>query len=181
MKVEDRYIRFVNNVTTTMSDEQMTKINFVDLEKLYNFVVEKFFHLNSFRASKIDSKKWFVEGQKNAHSKMPLCRVPEKKALGKDAFCRVPKKWHSAKYIFAECQNKGTRQRGILPSARKKALGKEAFCRVPKNGTRQNTSLLSAEKNTRQSRLCRVPDKIHSAKLPALGKMPVSDSDNYDL
>ena len=43
MKVEDRYIRFVNNVTTTMSDEQMTKINFVDLEKLYNFVVEKFF------------------------------------------------------------------------------------------------------------------------------------------
>ena len=43
MKVEERYIRFVNNVTTTMSDEQMTKINFVDLEKLYNFVVEKFF------------------------------------------------------------------------------------------------------------------------------------------
>ena len=43
MKVEEGYIRFVNNVTTTMSDEQMTKINFVDLEKLYNFVVEKFF------------------------------------------------------------------------------------------------------------------------------------------
>jgi len=43
MKVEERYIRFMNNVTTTMSDEQMTKINFVDLEKLYNFVVEKFF------------------------------------------------------------------------------------------------------------------------------------------
>ena len=43
MKVEERYIRFVNNVSTTMSDEQMNKINFVDLEKLYNFVVEKFF------------------------------------------------------------------------------------------------------------------------------------------
>ena len=42
MKVEERYIRFVNNVTTTISDEQMTKISFVDLEKLYNFVVEKF-------------------------------------------------------------------------------------------------------------------------------------------
>ena len=82
---------------------------------------------------------------------------------------------HTAKCLFAECQ--------------KKALGKDAFCRVPKNGTRQNTSLPSAEKkhsaksslpsaekNTRQSRLCRVPDKIHSAKLPALGKVPVSSS-----
>ena len=29
MKIEKRYIRFVNNVTTTMSDEQMTKINFI--------------------------------------------------------------------------------------------------------------------------------------------------------
>ena len=90
---------------------------------------------------------------------------------------------HTAKCLFAECQNKGTRQNTYLPSARKKALGKDAFCRVPKNGTRQNTSLpsvrkkalgkdafcrvpkngtrqntslLSAEKNTRQSHLCRV-------------------------
>ena len=43
MKVEERDIRFVNNVSTTMLDEQIIKINFVDLEKLYNFVVEKFF------------------------------------------------------------------------------------------------------------------------------------------
>ena len=63
---------------------------------------------------------------------------------------------HTAKCLFAECQNKGTRQRRILPSARKKALGKDAFCRVPKNGTRQNTSLPSVEKGTRQSHLCRV-------------------------
>ena len=89
----------------------------------------------------------------------------QKRALGKDAFCRVPKK-HSAKCLFAECQEK--------------ALGKDVVCWVPKNGTRQNTSLPSAEKkhsakpslpsaekNTRQSRLCRVLDKIHSAKLPA--------------
>ena len=34
MKVEEGYIRFLNNVTTTISDEQMIKINFVDLEKL---------------------------------------------------------------------------------------------------------------------------------------------------
>ena len=40
---EERHIRFVNNVTTTMSNEQMTKIKVVDLEKLYNFIVEHFF------------------------------------------------------------------------------------------------------------------------------------------
>ena len=62
---------------------------------------------------------------------------------------------HTAKCLFAECQNKGTRQNTYLPSARKKALGKDAFCRVPKNGTRQNTSLPSAEKNTRQKTLCK--------------------------
>jgi hypothetical protein len=42
MKLEERYIRFVNNVTTTILDEQMTKIKVVDPEKLYNFVVEHF-------------------------------------------------------------------------------------------------------------------------------------------
>jgi hypothetical protein len=42
MKLEERYIRFVNNVTTTMSDEQISKIKVVDLKKLYNFVVEHF-------------------------------------------------------------------------------------------------------------------------------------------
>ena len=40
-----------------LSNEEMIKINFVDLEKLYNFLVEKFFYLNSFRASKIALKK----------------------------------------------------------------------------------------------------------------------------
>ena len=39
MKLEDKYIRFVNNITTTISDEQMIKIKFVDFQKLYNFVV----------------------------------------------------------------------------------------------------------------------------------------------
>ena len=47
----------MNNVIVALSNEEMTKINFVDLEKLYNFVVEKFFHLNSFRVSKIALKK----------------------------------------------------------------------------------------------------------------------------
>ena len=33
----------MNNVIVVLSNEEMTKINFVDLEKLCNFVVEKFF------------------------------------------------------------------------------------------------------------------------------------------
>ena len=35
-------VDFMNNVIVALSNEEMTKINFVDLEKLYNFVVEKF-------------------------------------------------------------------------------------------------------------------------------------------
>ena len=39
-------MRFVNNVTTTMSDEQMTKIKVVDLDKFYNFYAHDFFSWN---------------------------------------------------------------------------------------------------------------------------------------
>ena len=117
--------------------------------------------------------------KKNAHGKCLFAEC-QKKALGKDAFCRVPKN--------------GTWQNTSLSGARKKALGKDAFCRVPKMALGKihlcrvlkkhsaKPSLPSAEKNTRQSRLCRVPNKIHSAKLPALGKVPASDSvsnENY--
>ena len=38
-----RDVDFMNNVIVALSNEEMTKINSVDLEKLYNFVVEKFF------------------------------------------------------------------------------------------------------------------------------------------
>jgi hypothetical protein len=46
--LEDReynggFVKFVNNVTTTMLDEQMTKIKVVDLRKLKKFVVDNFF------------------------------------------------------------------------------------------------------------------------------------------
>ena len=34
---------FVNNVTTTMSDEYITKIKVVNLKKLCNFIVDNFF------------------------------------------------------------------------------------------------------------------------------------------
>ena len=38
-----RDIDFMNNVIVALSNKEMTKINFVDLKKLYNFVFEKFF------------------------------------------------------------------------------------------------------------------------------------------
>ena len=34
MELEGRYVNFVNNVTTILSDEKITKIKVVDLEKL---------------------------------------------------------------------------------------------------------------------------------------------------
>jgi hypothetical protein len=33
----------VNNVTITLSDEEMTKIKVIDIDELYNFVVDDFF------------------------------------------------------------------------------------------------------------------------------------------
>jgi hypothetical protein len=36
-------VDFMNNVTIALSNEEMTKIKFIDLKKLYNFVVENFF------------------------------------------------------------------------------------------------------------------------------------------
>ena len=36
----------MNNVTTTLSDEKMTKIKVVDLDKFYNFYVRDFFSWN---------------------------------------------------------------------------------------------------------------------------------------
>ena len=117
-------------------------------------------------------------GQKNAHGKMPLCRVPKTKALGKDAFCHVPKNSTRQNTSFAECQKKGTRQRRILPSAEKWHSAKYIFAECLKKHSAK-PFLQSAEKNTWQSHLCRVPDKKHSAKLPALGKVPVSSSVYY--
>ena len=91
-----RDVDFMNNVIVALSNEEMTKINFVDLEKLYNFVVEKFFI-------------WIHLGPQKLIRKTDLPRA---------------KKMHTAKCLFAECQNIGTRQNTALPSARKKALGK---------------------------------------------------------
>ena len=43
MKPCERYVQFVNNVTITFSDEEMTKIKVVHLDELYNFHVHDFF------------------------------------------------------------------------------------------------------------------------------------------
>ena len=36
----------MNNVTITLSEEEMTKIKVIDIDELYNFVVDDFFSLN---------------------------------------------------------------------------------------------------------------------------------------
>ena len=102
----------------------------------------------------------------------------ESRALGKATICRVPKNmhsannWHSAAYLFAECQPDGTRQRHTLPSASQLTLSKErhvhrthpqttvtvgaAFvCRVPTRGHSANRSLPSAPQST-LGKLCHV-------------------------
>ena len=117
---------------------------------------------------------------------------------------------HTAKCFFTECQNKGTRQRCILPSAKKIALGKIHLCQVPEKRHSAKTHFAECRKMALgkihlcrvpkktlgkaifveyffflpsafylalgKDHLCRVPDKIHSAKPPAMGKVPVSDS-----
>ena len=97
--------------------------NFVDLEKLSNFIVEKFFIWIHFGPQKLLWKNNLPRAKK-MHTAKYLFAECQKKTLSKDAFCRVPKKWHSAKCLFAECHNIGTQQNMALPSARKKALGK---------------------------------------------------------
>ena len=43
MKLPERDVNFMNNVNTTISDEQMTKIKVVNLDEFYNFYVHDFF------------------------------------------------------------------------------------------------------------------------------------------
>jgi hypothetical protein len=43
MKLYVRYVNFVNNVTIALLDEEMTKIKVIDLDELYNFVIDDFF------------------------------------------------------------------------------------------------------------------------------------------
>ena len=45
-KLQERYVRFVNNVTFTLSYEKMSKTKIVHLDELYNFYVHDFFSQN---------------------------------------------------------------------------------------------------------------------------------------
>ena len=144
----------MNNVIVALSNEEMTKINFVDLEKLYNFVVKKFFIWIHLGPQKLLWKTDLPRAKKKCTRQNASLPSAKAKTLG-NAFCRVPKN--------------STRQNTSLPSARKKALGKYAFCRV---FFLPSVFYLALGKDD----LFRVPDKIHSAKPPALSKVPVSGS-----
>ena len=124
----------MNNIIVALLNEKMIKINFVDLEKLYNFVVEKFFI-------------WIHLVPQNCFEKNDLPRA---------------KKMHTAKCLFAECQKRHSAKTHFA-ECQKMALGKIHLCRVPMALSKIHLCRVP-KKNTRQSRLCRVPDKIHSAK-----------------
>ena len=63
----------MNNVTITLSDEEMTKIKVIDIDELYNFVVDDFFSWNYLvfeklfevviftNSNSINSNKWYIE------------------------------------------------------------------------------------------------------------------------
>jgi hypothetical protein len=92
---------------------------------------------------------------------------------------------------FAECLLRSTRQRSLFAECQPSALGRPltALCREPRlpsalhsaNLSLPSAYLLALGKgrcscDTRQSRLCRVPDKRHSAKNTTLGKASDSGS-----
>jgi hypothetical protein len=124
-----------------------------------------------------DHKKFGGQNEKN---KNMVCRVSIEDTR-QSILCRVPSIRHSAKKSLCRVPVLGSRQRltavsfmtaanGPLPSAffaECPALGKEAHYREPN----------FAECGSRQSRLCRVPEKRHSAKRPTLGKASDSGSE----
>jgi hypothetical protein len=107
-------VDFMNNVTIALSNEEMTKIKFIDLKKLYNFVVENFFiWINLLLQNVLWSSSLPSEKKHSAKC--------QKKTLGKEAL-----------WVFFWALSKELLCRVFfLPSARKKhstnhlALGKE--------------------------------------------------------
>jgi hypothetical protein len=43
MKPYEKYVTFVNNVITILSDEEITNIKVADLDELFNFGIHHFF------------------------------------------------------------------------------------------------------------------------------------------
>ena len=80
MKPYERDVKFVNNVTITSSDEQMTKIKVVHLDELYNFHVHDFLRWNHLVFQNIvwichflKFKIWII--QIESHEKMTKIKV----------------------------------------------------------------------------------------------------------
>ena len=73
-----RDVKFLNKFVLALSNKEMIKINVVDLEKLYNFVVKNFLI-------------WICLGLQNSIWNF-LCRVFYFWTLGKEGLCRVSKK-----------------------------------------------------------------------------------------
>jgi hypothetical protein len=114
------------------------------------------------------------------------------KTLGKDLLCWVPDIWHSTKNLLCRVPAFGPRQRLTAVSCRRALM---ALCRAPSLSSVSiyrvflcaecpalgKQSLYRAqdfaECGSRQRRLCRVPEKKHSAKRLALGKDPDSGSE----
>jgi hypothetical protein len=109
----------------------------------------------------------------------------------KNILCRVPTIWHSAKKTLYRVPTHGSRQRltavsfgtaadGPLPSAAFAeclTLGKRVFAECPALGKEARFQEPNfTECGSRQSLLCQVPDKRHSAKRPTLGKASDSGS-----
>ena len=78
-----RDVKFVNKIVLALSNKEIIKINVIDLEKLYNFVVKNVLI-------------WIRLGLQNSIWNF---------------LCRVFYFWHSANKVFAECQKKNAWQR----------------------------------------------------------------------
>jgi hypothetical protein len=122
-------------------------------------------------------------GRQNQKNKKILCRV-SREDTRQSVLCLVPTLGSRQRLTavsfgtaadgplpsatFAECFTLGKRVCRVGSCAECPALDKEALCREP-NFT---------ECGSRQSLLCRVPDKRHSAKRPTLGKTSDSGSES---
>jgi hypothetical protein len=53
----------MNNITTTLSDKEITKIKVIDFDEFYNFYVHNFLQLKLFNISKWRLKLLFFEIQ----------------------------------------------------------------------------------------------------------------------
>jgi hypothetical protein len=134
-------------------------------------------------------------GRQNQKNKNILCRVSREDTRQR-VLCRVPTSWHSAKKTLCRVPTHGSRQRLTAVSSRTAAEALTALCRVFNTretclcrvGSYAECPALGKETRcrepnfiecgSRQSLLCRVPDKRHSAKRSTLGKASIPIATN---